>query len=139
MIEFSGDQKTIAHSDSDIFRVLSDLRNLEQVKALIPEDKIKDFSFDTDSVSFVVDAIGKVRFEVIEREPDRLVKFNSVKLPFDISLMIELTSISETSTAMMLKVVSNLNPFMRGVVEKPIREAVDRISDALAQLPYDKI
>lgn len=139
MIEFTGDQKTVNHSDSDIFRVLSDLRNLEQVKSIIPEDKIKDFSFDSDSVSFVVEAIGKVRFEVIEREPNRLVKFKSVKLPFDISLIIELSSISEKCTEMVLKVAYDLNPFMRGVVERPMREAVGRISDALAHLPYDKI
>jgi hypothetical protein len=36
-------------------------------------------------------------------------------------------------------VQTNLNPFMRGMVEKPMKEAVNRISDALTKLPYDKI
>jgi hypothetical protein len=38
-----------------------------------------------------------------------------------------------------MMVKSTLIPIMKGVVEKPMREAVDRISDALTQLPYDQI
>ena len=75
MIEFSSDIKTIYHSDRDIFRVLSDLRNLDLVKEYIPEDKIKDFVFDKDSVSFRVDNIGNVTFLVIERQPESLIRF----------------------------------------------------------------
>ena len=75
MIEFSSDLKTIPHTDRDVFRVLSDLRNLDLIKNLIPEDKVKDFIFDKDSVSFRVDNIGKVSFIVIERLPDSYVRF----------------------------------------------------------------
>lgn len=139
MIEFSSDVKTINHTDRDIFRVLSDLRNLDLVKEYIPEDKIKDFVFDKDSVSFRVDTIGNVTFHVVERQPDSLVRFKSVKLPFDVFLEIQLQLKSEDETEMTMMVMSDLNPFMRGIVEKPIREAVDKISDALTQLPYDQI
>lgn len=139
MIEFSSDVKTINHTDRDIFRVLSDLRNLDLVKEYIPEDKIKDFVFDKDSVSFRVDAIGNVTFHVVDRQPDSLIRFKSVKLPFDVFLEIQLQLKSEDETEMTMMVMSDLNPFMRGIVEKPIREAVDKISDALTQLPYDQI
>lgn len=139
MIEFSSDVKTINHTDRDIFRVLSDLRNLDLVKEYIPEDKIKDFVFDKDSVSFRVDAIGNVTFHVVDRQPDSLIRFKSVKLPFDVFLEIQLQLKSEDETEMTMMVKSDLNPFMRGIVEKPIREAVDKISDALTQLPYDQI
>lgn len=139
MTEFESDIKIISHSDENIFRVLSDLRNLHLVSGLIPEDKIKDFVFDKDRVSFVVDSIGKVAFNVFEREPNKLVKFQSEKLPFNIYMTIELAAQSETSTALKMVVESNLNPFMKGIVEKPMREAVDRISDALTKLPYDRI
>ncbi len=139
MIEFSSDVKTINHTDRDIFRALSDLRNLDLVKEYIPEDKIKDFVFDKDSVSFRVDTIGNVTFHVVERQPDSLVRFKSVKLPFDVFLEIQLQLKSEDETEMVMMVKSDLNPFMRGIVEKPIREAVDKISDALTQLPYDQI
>jgi hypothetical protein len=46
---------------------------------------------------------------------------------------------SEEETELIMMVQSDISPFMRGIVEKPMREAVDKISDALTQLPYDQI
>jgi hypothetical protein len=139
MTEFTSEVKTILHNDADVFRVLSDLRKLEVVKDKIPEDKLKDFSFDQDSVSFRVDPVGKVTFLVLEREPNKLVKFKSDRLPFDIFLWIQLVSKAEKDTRLRMTVKADLNPFIRGMVEKPMKEAVDKISDMLAQLPYDQI
>lgn len=139
MTEFTSEVKTILHNDADVFRVLSDLRKLELVKDKIPEDKLKEFSFDQDSVSFRVDPVGIVTFLVVEREPNKLVKFKSEKLPFDIFLWIQLVSKAEKDTRLRMTVKADLNPFIRGMVEKPMKEAVSKISDMLAQLPYDQI
>lgn len=140
MTEFVSDIKIIPYSDEEVFRVLSDLRKLELVKERIPENKISDFTFDQDSVSFRVDPIGKVTFIVVEREANKLVKFKSEKLPFDIFLWIQLAAKAEKDTRLRITVKAELNPFMKGgMVEKPIREVVDKISDALALLPYGQL
>ncbi|WP_298650438.1 SRPBCC family protein [uncultured Proteiniphilum sp.] len=139
MTEFASEVKTISHNDADVFRVLSDLRKLELVKDKIPEDKLKDFSFDENSVSFRVDPIGKVTFLVVEREPNKLVKFKSEKLPFEVFLWIQLVAKAEKDTRLRMTVKADLNPFIRGMVEKPMKEAVDKISDMLTQLPYDQL
>lgn len=139
MTEFIGEVKTIPHNDADVFRVLSDLRKIGLIKDKIPEDKIKDFSFDEDSVSFRVDPVGMVTFLVVEREPNKLVKFRSDRLPFDIFLWIQLVGKAERDTRLRMTVKADLNPLIRGMVEKPMKEAVNKISDMLAQLPYDQI
>lgn len=139
MTEFTSEVKTIQHNDADVFRVLSDLRKLELVKDRIPEDKLKDFTFDQDSVSFRVDPVGTVTFLVVEREPNKLVKFKSEKLPFDIFLWIQLVPKAEKDTRLRMTVRADLNPFIKGMVEKPMKEAVEKISDLLVQLPYDQI
>lgn len=139
MTEFVSDVKAISHSDADVYRVLSDLSKLELVKEQIPADKIKDFTFDSDSVSFRVDPIGTVKFNVVEREPNKLIKFKSEKLPFDVFLWLQLVPKAENDTRMRLTVRANLNPFIKGMVSKPMKEAVDKISEALAVLPYDKL
>lgn len=139
MTEFTSEVKTISHNDADVYRVLSDLSKLELVKDKIPEDKLKEFSFDKDSVSFQVDPIGKVTFLVVEREPNKLVKFKSEKFPFDVFLWIQLVSKAEKDTRMRMTIKADLNPFIRGMIEKPMKEAVDKISDMLAQLPYDQL
>lgn len=139
MTEFVSDVKTISHSDANVYRVLSDMSKLELLKDRIPEDKIKDFSFDADSVSFRVDPIGKVKFNVVEREPNKLVKFKSENLPFDVFLWLQLVPKAENDTRMRLTVRADLNPFIKPMVSKPMKEAVEKISEALAVLPYDKL
>ncbi len=139
MTEFVSDVKTVLDSDADIYRVLSDLRKLEKVKDHIPEDKIKDLTIEEERVSFRVDPIGKVTFLVVEREQDKLVKFKSEKLPFDVFLWIQLVAKTEKETKLHMTVRADLNPFMKGLVEKPIKEVLDKISDALAQLPYSQL
>lgn len=139
MTEYVSEVKTVPYSDIDIFRVLSDLQNLEQVNELLHTEKIRDFSFDTDTVSFRVDPVGKVTFRVVEREPNKLVKFKSEQLPFEIFLWIQLASKAEEDTRLRVTVKADLNPFIKGMVDKPMREVVDKISEALARLPYDQI
>ncbi|MDR0333459.1 MAG: SRPBCC family protein [Dysgonamonadaceae bacterium] len=139
MTEFTSDVKMIPHSDADVYRVLSDLNKLELAKNQLPEDKIKDFTFDTDSISFRVDLIGNVKFVVVERETNKLIKFKSEGMPFNVSLWIQLVAKEENETALRLTVRAELNPFIKGVVEKPMKEAVEKISSTLAALPYDEL
>lgn len=139
MTEFTSDIKTIFHNDVDIFRVLSDLSKLDLIKEQIPEDKIRDFRFDSDSCSFRVDPVGEVWFRVIEREPSKLVKFKSENLPFDVFLWIQLVQKAEKDTKMKITLRANLNPFIKGMVSKPLEEGLAKISDVIASLPYDKI
>lgn len=139
MTEFISEVKTILHSDADVFRVLSDLRQLESVRDRIPGDKLSDLSFNENEVSFRIDPIGKVTFLVEDREPNKMVKFKSQKLPFDVFLWIQLSAKAEKDTRLRLTVRADLNPFIRGMVQQPMQEMVDKISEALAQLPYDQL
>ncbi len=139
MTEIVSDVKTIPHSDAEVYRVLSDLSKLELLKDQIPGDTLRDFSFDADTVSFRVDPIGKITFLVVEREPDQLIKFRSEKLPFDLFIWIQLVAKAENDTRLRLTLRADLNPFIKGMAEKSMREAVDKISEALANLPYDQM
>jgi len=139
MAEFVSDTKTIPYSDETVFAALSDLSKLEQIKGKIPDDKIKDFSFDSDSCSFRIDPVGHVKFSVVERQPNKLVKFKSANLPFDVFLWLQLVSKKENDTKMRLTVKADLNPFMKSMVSKPLKQTVDQVADLLSRLPYDKI
>lgn len=139
MTEFTSDIKKIPHNDEAVFRVLSDLSKLDLVKDKIPQDKIQDFKFDSDSCSFNVSPVGEVRFRVVEREPNKLVKFQSENLPFDTTLWIQLVQKSENDTRMKITVRSKINALMKGMVSKPLQEGIDKISDLIAGLPYDQI
>ena len=136
MTEFISEQKTIPYNDDRIFAMLSDLSNLERIKDRIPQDKIKDFEFDSDSCSFAVDPVGKITFQIVEREPNNTIKFTTTNSPVPLFLWIQLKQVEENDTRMKLTLRADLNPFIKPMVSKPLQDAVDKISEVIAGLPY---
>lgn len=86
MTEFVSEVKQIPYNDDQIFAMLSDLSNLERVKDRIPQDKIKEFTFDSDSCSFAVDPVGTITFQIVEREPNKTIKFTTTNSPVPLHL-----------------------------------------------------
>ncbi len=136
MTEFVSEIKMIPQNDDRIFGMLSDLSNLDRIKDRIPQDKIKNFEFDSDSCSFAVDPVGKINFQIVEREPNKTIKFQTTNSPVPLFLWIQLKQIAEMDTRMKITVRADLNPFLKPMVSKPLQEAVDKISTVIAALPY---
>ncbi len=135
--DFVGPQKTIAQNDDRIFALLSDLSNLEKVKDRIPQDKVKDLTFDSDSCSVSVDPVGKVTFRIVEREPNKTIKFVSENSPVPVTLWVQLKQMDVMDTRLRLTLRADLNPFIKPMLTKPLQQAVDRLSEVLASLPYE--
>ena len=74
--------------------MLSDLSNLERVKARIPEDKVKRFSFSNDRCCIEIDPVGKVEFQIVDREPNKTIKFETVQSPVPLSMWIQLKQVA---------------------------------------------
>ncbi len=136
MAEYISDIKTIPYSDQDIFSVLSDLRKLDLIKDKIPQDKIKDFSYDQDSCTVTVDPIGKVRFVIVEREPNSTIKFEAEQLPFKLNLWIQLKQSATEETKMKLTVKADINAFLKPMISKPLQNGLDNMAETLATIPY---
>lgn len=139
MTEFVSEIKVVPHSDVDVYTVLSDLNNLELAKNKIPQDKIKDFSFDRDSCTVTVDPVGKIRFVVVEREINKTIKFQAEQLPFGVTMWIQLMPDSLGETKMKLTIKADLNPFLKPMVSKPLQAGLDKVAETLAGLPYNEI
>ena len=130
MADFVSEVKAIPQNDDRIFAMLSDLSNLERIKDRIPQDQIKELECDKDSCSFSVSPVGRITFKIVDREPNKTIKFEAVNAMLPLFLWIQLKQVAEMDTRM------RLNPFIKPMVSKPLQEAVDRISEALASLPY---
>ncbi|MFT4073696.1 MAG: SRPBCC family protein [Dysgonamonadaceae bacterium] len=139
MADFTSEVKLIPYSSGTIFSVLSDLSKLEKVKDKIPQDKITNFSFDRDYCSFAISPIGKIKFVVVDREPNKTVKFEAEQIPFAIHLWIQLKEKDENNTFMKMTVKADLNPFLKPMVSKPLQEGLDKMAVILSSLPYDQI
>ena len=137
MADFISEVKTIPHNDDKIFAMLSDMSNLERIKDRIPQDKIKDFTFDTDTCSFTVDPVGSIMFQIVEREPNKTIKLSTTNSPVPLLMWIQLKQVAENDTKMKMTVRAELNPFIKPMVSKPLQDAVDKISEIIVHLPYE--
>lgn len=138
MTEFVSEIKQIPQNDERIYAMLSDLSNLERIKDRIPQDKIKDFEFDSDSCSFSVSPVGKITFQIVDREPCKTIKFQTTNSPVPLFLWIQLKQVQEMDTRMRLTVRAELNSFLKPMVSKPLQDALDKISTVLASFLIDK-
>jgi len=139
MTEFTSEVKTIPYSEAKVYEMLSDLNNLEKMKDQIPQDKVKDFSFDADSCSFSVSPVGKIRFHVVDREPFKTIKFAVDQAPIDVNMWIQLKEVEPGVTKMKLTLKADLNPFLKPMLSKPLQDGVNKVADVLAVVPYNEI
>lgn len=139
MAEYISDIKSIAYSDREVFSVLSDLRKLDLIKDKLPEDKLKDLSYDQDSCSVNVSPIGKIRFVIIEREPNSTIKFEAEQLPFKLNLWIQLKQVADNDTKMKLTVKADINAFLKPMVSKPLQDGLNKMADTLSLIPYGEL
>ena len=136
MSQFESSVKQIPFSQERVYAKLSDLSNLESMKDRIPQDKVKDISFDSDTLTFSVDPVGKITLQVIEREPFKCIKFETTQSPLPFNLWIQLVPDSEPGCNMKLTIRVDINPFMKAMVQKPLQEGIEKMADMLAMIQY---
>lgn len=92
MTKFESTVKVIPYSQERVYEKLSDLSNLEALKDRLPEDKVKDISFDSDTLSFSVAPVGQLTLKIVEREPNKCIKFETTNSPLPFNLWIQLVA-----------------------------------------------
>ncbi len=127
--------RQIASPQQAVYDMLSDLSNVEKVKGMMPEDKVKDLTFDTDSIS-ISTAMGSVKLVIVERQAPKEIKFESQESPMPFNFWIQLLPVTETTSKMKLTIKADVNPFVGGMVKKPLQEGIERIADALQSIRY---
>lgn len=136
MTKFESDVKFIPASQEAVYEKLSDLNNLEKVKDRLPADKVKNLTFDADSMSVEVSPVGKISLQIVEKEPCKCIKFGTTDSPLPFNLWIQLLPVTETECKMKLTIGMEVNPFMKAMVQKPLQEGLQKMADMLALIPY---
>ena len=136
MTQFESSVKVIPHSQADVYAKLSDLNNLESVKDKIPQDKVQDLSFDTDTLSFSMAPVGKLTLRIIEREPEKSIKFEAENSPLPFNLWVQIVPTTETECKIKLTIKAEINPFIKGMIQKPLQDGLEKMADMLANIQY---
>lgn len=137
MSTFESSIRQIAYPQQLVYNTLSNLDNINKVKDKVPADKLQGLSFTNDSIT-MSSPMGDVTMQIVNREPIKTIKFETVKSPVPFNFWIQLLPVTESSCKMKLTVKAELNPFIKGMVEKPLRQAIEKIADVLESIHYEE-
>ena len=119
MGNFESSVKVIPYSQERVYNKLSDLSNLEAIKDRLPQDKVQDLSFDSDTLSFSVPPVGQLTLQIVEREP-----------------WIQLVATGEEECKVKVTIRIDINPFMKAMVQKPLQDGLEKMVEMLAAINY---
>ena len=134
MTSFESPVKTIPAAIETVFDTLSDFSNLERLRDKIPEDKVQNFSCDSDNCRFTISPAGNIAVRIVEREPYKTIKLETVESPVPFFIWVQLLPTPEGNTALKLTLRAELNPFIRGMISKPLQEGVNKLAETIAFL-----
>lgn len=136
MSKFESPIKEIPYSQERVYAKISDLSNFEAMKDKLPQDKVKDLTFDSDSLSFSVSPVGQISLKVVERTPNSCVKFETVTSPLPFTLWVQVVEVSDMQCKMKVTIDASLNPFIKGMVQKPLKEGLEKMVTILSMIEY---
>ena len=128
--------REIAYSQQAVYNMLSDLSNIQKVQDKIPQEHVKDLTFTSGSIS-ISTPMGAVKMVIANREEPKEIKFETQESPLPFNFWIQILPVDETSSKMKLTIKADLNPFIAGMVKKPLQEGIEKIADALQLVHYE--
>lgn len=122
---------------AQIYRVLSNLQNIEKVRDLIPQDKLQELEIEPDRIRMKVDGLAqKITIAIVDRIENDTVKFGLEGIPMDANFWIQLKEVTPTDTRIKLTIKAEI-PFMfKFMIEKKLQQGLDQAAEMLAQFPY---
>jgi hypothetical protein len=98
--------RQIDYPQQAVYNMLSDLSNIEKVRDKIPEDKVRDLTFDSDSISVSI-PMGGVRLVIVDREEPKTIKFETRESPLPFNFWIQILPVSEAVSKIKLTIKPN--------------------------------
>lgn len=136
MATFESSIRQIDYPQERVYALLSDMNNIDKVKDRIPEDKANGLTFDANSIG-INTPMGAVKLVIVEHEAPKCIKFETAESPLPFNFWIQILPVSETTSKMKLTIKAELNPFIKGMVSKPLTEGIEKIADALQAIHYE--
>lgn len=136
MSQYESSVKCIPYSQERVYAKLEDLNNLEGLKDRLPQDKVKEFTYSRDEATVNVPPMGNVTIRVVEREEPKCIKLEAVGSPIPINLWVQIIPNGEEASKMRVVVKAEVNFMLRSMIEKPLKEGIEKIAEALSMVAY---
>jgi len=130
---------SIPNSAENVYKVLSNLENLNRVKDLIPKDKVQELEVSADTIRMKVDGLGqKLTIAIVDKVENDTIKFGLEGVPMEANFWIQLKELAPLDTRIKLTVKADI-PFMfKMMLDKKMQTGLDQAAQMLAQFPYNQ-
>lgn len=119
---------TAQSSTDKLFDLMSDFNHF---KYLLPEDKIGNFECTSEQCSFAIKGLMPLTIKIKDRLPKSRITFETTGVAkFVLSLHIHFLENQKTN----VELEGDMNPFIKAMAEKPLRELVNTMASKLAGL-----
>ena len=123
-------------SAQQIYRVMSNLQNLERVRDMIPKDKIQEMEIEPDRVRIKVDGLAqKITIAIVDRIENDTVKFGAEGIPMDANFWIQLKELAPNDTRIKLTVKADIPMMFKMMIGKKLQDGLDQAAD---MFPYSQ-
>lgn len=136
MSQYESSVKHIPYPQDRVYAKLEDLSNIEGIKDKLPQDKIKDLTYSRDEASVNVPPLGNVTLRVIDREIPKCIKLEVVGSPIPVNIWIQIIPDGENASKMRVVTKAEINFMLRSMIEKPLKEGIEKIAEALSLIAY---
>ena len=136
MSQYESSVKCIPHPQERVYAKLEDLNNIEGIKDKLPQDKVKDLTYSRDEASVNVPPIGNVTLRVIDREEPKCIKLEMAGSPIPVFIWIQIIPDGDSASKMRVVAKAEINFMLKAMIEKPLKEGLEKIAEALSLITY---
>lgn len=120
-----------------VYKGLSNFKNLERVRDLIPQDKVQELEIEDDYIRMKVDGLGqKIVIRIVDRIENDTIKFGFENLPLSLNFWIQLKGVAPEDTRMKLTLKADIPMMFKMMFEKKIQQGIDDAATMIAKMPF---
>lgn len=136
-VKYESKIHSAAASAEQIYKVLSNLNNLNRVKDLIPKDKVQELEISEDCVRMKVDGLGqKIAISIVDKIENDTIKFGAENIPMEMNFWIQLKEVTPNDTRIKLTLKADLPMMFKMMLDKKMQNGIDQAAEMLAKFPY---
>ena len=127
----------VAASAAQIYSVFSNLRNLERVKDMIPQDKVQEMEIEAESVRMKVDGLGqKITILIVDKTENEVIKYGVEGIPMEMNFWIQMKEVAPMDTRIKLTLKDDIPMMFKMMLDKKIQQGIDQAAAMIAQFPF---
>jgi hypothetical protein len=132
MTRIESDKVEINNSAVAVFNYLSNFNNF---KTMMPH-QVTEWESTEEECTFNLNGMAKIGMRIVEKTPNSSIKIVSFgKVPFDFTLNVSISEAADSKCLGQLIFESDINPFMKMMVEKPLTHFFNGLAQKMKDIP----